>query len=67
MAQKETAVHPDFICDEYLDYLYVLRESGETNMVGAASYLQCEFPELTADEAKIALAYWMKTFSDPRD
>ena len=63
MAQEETTVCPDFICDEYLDYLYILRERGETNMCGAASYLQRAFPELTEDESKKALIYWMKTFS----
>ena len=33
-------------CQKYFDYLEQLRQSGETNMYGAASYLQEEFPEL---------------------
>lgn len=33
-------------CQKYFDYLERLRQSGETNMYGAAPYLQEEFPEL---------------------
>lgn len=32
--------------DKYFRYLEKLRDSGETNMFGAAPYLQWEFPEL---------------------
>ena len=47
--------------EEYLDYLDKLRESGITNMFGAAPYLQAEF-DLTKQEAKDVLVYWMRTF-----
>jgi len=50
--------------EEYLDYLDKLRESGITNMFGAAPYLQAEF-DLTKQEAKDVFVYWMRTF--PRE
>ena len=50
--------------EEYLYYLDVLKESGITNMFGATPYLQAEF-DLTKQEAKDVLVYWMRTF--PRE
>lgn len=46
---------------KYFDYLDQLRESGVTNMFGAASYLQGKFPELADDHEKAAqiLLAWM--------
>jgi hypothetical protein len=55
---------PDFVTDEMLVYLDELRESGETNMFGAASYVESEFPLLSRKEAKAVLMYWMQTFSE---
>ena len=55
---------PIFIQDEHLEYLDDLRESGITNMFGAAPFLQDEFPELTKFDARKVLSYWMKTFSE---
>lgn len=49
--------------EEHLTYLDELRESGETNMFGAAPYLQREFPGLSKEEAKAVLLDWMHTFS----
>lgn len=56
----------DFADDElteYFEYLDALRESGETNMFGAASYLRDEFPSLDRRSSHIALKAWMDTFS----
>jgi hypothetical protein len=46
---------------EYFAYLNVLRESGVTNMFGAAPYLQQEFG-LSRHEAKDVLLKWMESF-----
>ena len=44
--------------EEYFQYLDALRESGVTNMFGAASYLQNEF-ELSRNEARDILIEWI--------
>jgi len=49
---------------EYLEYLDELRESGATNMCGAAAYLLDEFPELSKAQARGILKHWMHTFSE---
>lgn len=48
--------------EKYYLYLDGLRESGVTNMFGAASYLQNEFPELDKSSATKVLVDWMNTF-----
>jgi hypothetical protein len=45
---------------EYFDYLVELRDSGETNMWGAAPYIQREFG-VKYQESKEILA-WIKSF-----
>jgi len=55
---------PEFITDDMLIFLDILRESGITNMFGAASYIQDEYPELTKDQSRKVLSYWMKTFKE---
>ncbi len=57
-----TLERADFVCDEHLEYLDELRESGETNMFGARVYLLREFPELNKQDAGDILSYWMQTF-----
>lgn len=57
---------PVMLTEEHLEYLDDLRESGVTNMFGATPHLQEEFPELTYQDAKAILVYWMKTFSERR-
>jgi len=47
--------------NEYFSYLDELRESGVTNMFGAAPYLQEEFG-LGRYEARDVLSAWMKQF-----
>lgn len=58
---------PEIIKDEYLKLLDSLRESGDTNMFGAAIYLKEAFPELKKSEAQEILIYWMETFSERKE
>ncbi len=53
---------PDFVTDEHLEFLDELRESGVTNMFGAAPYIEQEF-SVPTEEARQILFYWMETFS----
>lgn len=60
---------PTFITDElelegYLNFLDDLRESGKTNMWGAAAYLQREFPDLTEAQSRRILGHWMETVGE---
>lgn len=55
---------PEHCTEEHLEYLDDLRESGEVNMMGARSFLQNEFPDLSRQEAKSVLMYWMKSFEE---
>lgn len=48
---------------EYFDYLVELRDSGVTNMFGAAPFLQEEFG-LDRTEAKNVLIKWMESFNE---
>lgn len=48
---------------EYFDYLNDLRDSGVTNMFGAAPYIQSEF-DLSRSEAKAILLAWMNSFEE---
>ena len=52
---------PEFVEDEHLLFLDNLRETGATNMFGAAPYLS-EIFDLGKAEARQILSYWMKTF-----
>ena len=54
---------PEGITNDHLEYLDELRESGETNMFGAGSYLESEF-FISKIEAHTILKYWMNTFGD---
>jgi hypothetical protein len=46
---------------EHADYLIALRDSGETNMWGAASYL-VEYFHISYADAKSILIQWIKSF-----
>lgn len=46
----------------YFDFLEELRQSGQTNMLGARPYLQAVFPNLSDKEAKDILVKWMESF-----
>ena len=51
---------------EAFRYLDNLRESGVTNMFGAAPYLESEF-YMTSRDARDVLSKWMKTFDGTDD
>lgn len=53
---------PEFCTDEMLVFLDSLRQSGVTNMFGAAPYLEEEFDELNRNKARETLGYWMESF-----
>ena len=59
----EPIVRPDLLETEYLVYLDGLRETGVTNMFGAAPYLAEEY-SLKLSFARQVLSYWMKTFEE---
>tara|TARA_B100000795_G_scaffold92412_1_gene67543 strand:+ start:422 stop:595 length:174 start_codon:yes stop_codon:yes gene_type:complete len=48
---------------DYFDYLVELRDSGVTNMWGAAPYLEDKF-WLEPSEAKEVLKLWIKSFEE---
>lgn len=54
---------PEVVTEEHLEYLDDLRDSGVTNMFGATMYLTATF-DLTKQEARQILSYWMTTFSE---
>jgi hypothetical protein len=47
---------------EYFDFLVELRDSGVTNMWGAAPFLHAAFPELTLKEARAIHIAWIESF-----
>jgi len=49
--------------EQYYEFLIELRDSGVTNMWGAAPYLQAAFPHLTENEARTVLVEWIDSFS----
>ena len=49
--------------EDYFTYLNELRASGETNMYGAAPYLEDKF-WIEPSEAKEVLRLWMKSFEE---
>jgi len=48
---------------EEFEYLDMLRESGETNMWGAGTYLKSEFG-MDGKSARSILGLWMDTFEE---
>ena len=48
---------------DYFDYLVKLQQSGVTNMLGAAPYLEDKF-WLEPSEAKEVLKLWIKSFEE---
>lgn len=57
-----TIQKPENMAPEHMEYLDDLRESGSTNMMGAATFLQRMYPSLSKDDAKDILLYWMETY-----
>jgi hypothetical protein len=58
-----TTERPEIVTDDMLEYLDELRESGITNMYGAAPYVRDEF-DLSIGDARKVLSYWMSTFAE---
>jgi hypothetical protein len=54
---------PEIVEDSHLKFLDSLRDSGVTNMYGAAPYLQDAYG-LSRPDSRIVLAYWMASFSE---
>ena len=52
--------------EKYFAYLEKLRESGETNMMGAVPYLQRKIPELARDRNRATeiLLAWIHSFDE---
>ena len=48
---------------EVMEYLNFLRETGVTNMFGAAPYIEQEF-EIEKREARRILSLWMSNFNE---
>ena len=55
---------PEKLKDDHLLYLDTLREIGTTNMYGAAPYLKAQYPDLSTQDSRAILVYWMTTFSE---
>jgi len=51
---------------EVFQYLNDLRESGDTNMWGAAPYVEAHFA-MTRNEARAMVTIWMSNFSESGD
>lgn len=64
MNQENTNRESTDIERQALEYLNELRNSGITNMFGAAPYIQAEFPEISRTEATGLLSLWMKNFNE---
>lgn len=63
---NQPVTHPDFVIDEYLEYLDDLRESGQTKMFGAGPWLTKTFG-LDRHEARAVLTYgWRRSTSATR-
>lgn len=48
---------------DYMEFLDALRESGRTNMYGAAPFLEDEFG-VTRRQARAILGHWMRTYEE---
>lgn len=55
-------IYGTVLTQEHHDYLIWLRDSGETNMWGAAPYIQREF-SVTRDESRKILVEWIEYMS----
>jgi hypothetical protein len=51
----------EYNMEKYFEYLKSLRDSGVTNMFGAAPYLEAEFG-MTKKQAVFVLSRWMESF-----
>ena len=60
---KKQKPKPPGMTEEHFQYLDDLRESGATNMWGAAEYLMNEM-DVPRLDAKKYLVHWMETFTE---
>lgn len=60
---KGTVDRPTFLKDHHLLFLDELRDSGATNMFGAAPYVMDAY-HLSREKAVAIVSYWMKTFGE---
>lgn len=60
MANEKYPIKPAWT--KYYKALEVIRESGITNMFGAAPYLREVFPELSRAESNEVLCNWMENY-----
>ena len=59
----QNQTRPEGCTDEMLNFLDALRESGITNMYGAAPYLAREYG-ISKPAAREVLGYWMRSFGE---
>jgi len=60
LREIDKMVRPDFVQDEYLEYLDELKKSGNTNMLDARQHLMSEYLELTEKYARGICSYWRR-------
>lgn len=60
--KMSTISKPECYDETIKDFLDDLRESGSINMFGASPYLE-EIFDLSKQEARECLSYWMKTYA----
>ena len=65
MANEKYLIKPEWT--KYYKALEVIRESGITNMFGAAPYLREIFPELSRMESNEVLCNWMENYDTLSD
>ena len=65
MANEKYPIKPEWT--KYYKVLEVIRESGITNMFGAAPYLREVFPELSRMESNEVLCNWMENYDTLSD
>lgn len=61
MLYEYEGMYMEYDLKSYFEYLKSLRDSGVTNMFGAAPYLEREFG-LTHKQAVFVLSRWMESF-----
>lgn len=60
LREIDKMARPDFVQDEYLEYLDELKKSGNTNMLDARQHLMSEYLELTEKYARGICSYWRR-------
>jgi hypothetical protein len=60
---NDTIERPEVVTEEHLEYLDDLRESGVTNMFGAAQYVE-EDCDVSRRDSRTILSYWMESFEE---